>query len=144
VLSAACGRGPADYLVASKTAPDTHHVALVRLVKCETAWCESLAIGATADATEAVGTLPRKAHCSQIVWSADGKRAGFLVNGQQLRLYDSATLRPAGQFDLVPRDGDPPAREARGVTFSENGAAITYDDCPRDRSGCRPGLMALR
>ena len=130
--------------MASKSAPDTHHVALVRLVKCETAWCESLAVGVTADASQPVATLPVKERCSQIVWSADGKRAGFVVDGQQLRLYDAATLRPAGQVDLVPRDGDPPTREARGVTFSENGAALTFDDCPRDRSGCRPGILGLR
>ena len=79
-----------------------------------------------------------------IVWSTDSKRAGFVVNGQQLRLYDAASHRPAGQIDLVPRDRNPPTREARGVTFSENGAAVTFDDCPRDRSGCRPGLVALR
>ena len=52
-LSAACRGGPDDYVVKSSTAPDTHHVALVRLVRCETDWCERLAIGATADGAAA-------------------------------------------------------------------------------------------
>ena len=144
MLAVACGSGPADYLVASKTAPDTHHVALARLVRCDADWCQRLEVGATAAATRPVAVLPVKERCSEIVWTADGKRAGFVVNGQQLRLYDAETLRPAGQIDLVARDTDPPTREARGVTFSENGAAVTFDDCPRHRSGCRPGIVALR
>lgn len=143
-LAPGCGALPADYVVTSKTAPDTHHVALVRLVRCDSSWCESLAIGSTPDAAAVVATLAPKDHCTQAVWSADGKRAGFVVNGQQLRLYEADSHRPAGQFDLVPRDSDPPTREARGVTFSENGASLTYDDCPRERSGCRAAIIALR
>ena len=38
----------------------------------------------------------------------------------------------------------PSSRLARGVTFSQNGAAVTFDDCPRGRSGCKPGLAAVR
>ena len=53
-------------------------------------------------------------------------------------------MRPAGLIDLVPADANPSTRIARGVTFSDNGAAITFDDCPRDRSGCRPGLLGIR
>jgi hypothetical protein len=68
----------------------------------------------------------------------------FLVNGVQLRLYDPASHAPAGLIDLVPADATPSSRIARGITFSDNGAAITFDDCPRDRSGCRPGLVAVR
>jgi hypothetical protein len=42
---------------------------------------------------------------------------------------------------LVPRDAD---RFARGVTFSDNGFAVTFDDCPKGRSGCRSGLAGVR
>jgi len=145
-LSAACrgGGGPDQYLVKSRTAPDTHHVALVTLVRCDTDWCEQLAIGPSADKVQPIATLPAKERCSAVVWVPDGKRAGFIVNGQQLRLYEAASGRPAGQIDLVPRDSDPPTREARGITFSENGAAITFDDCPRDKSGCQPRILAVR
>ena len=143
-LAAGCRGGPDDYLVTSRTAPGTHYVALVRLVRCGTDWCERLAIGPTADGAQPLAALAPKERCSEIVWSPDGKRAGFVIDGQQLRLYDAETHRPAGQVDLVTRDSDPPTREARGITFSENGAAITFDDCPRDKSGCRPAILAVR
>ena len=144
-LSAACrSSGPDEYLVKSRTAPDTHHVALVKLVRCGTDWCEQLAIGPAADSVQQIDTLPAKERCSAIVWLPDGKRAGFVVNGQQLRLYEAGTGRPAGQIDLVPRDSDPPTREARGITVSENGAAMTFDDCPREKSGCQPRILAVR
>jgi hypothetical protein len=29
------------------------------------------------------------------------------------------------------------------VTFSENGKAVTFDDCPRNRSGCRAGVVGV-
>jgi hypothetical protein len=74
----------------------------------------------------------------------DGTRVAFLVNGTQLRIYDTESGAPAGLLDLLPADGPPSTRVARGVTFSDTGAAITFDDCPRDRSGCRPGMVAMR
>ena len=115
----------------------------MRLVRCETDWCERLAIGATADGAQPLAVLAANERCSEIVWSPDGKRVGFVINGQQLRLYEAATHKPAGQVDLVARDSDPPTRVARGITFSENGAAITFDDCPRQKSGCQPRILAL-
>jgi hypothetical protein len=114
------------------------------LARCDAGWCEKLAFGASPEAAEAVATLPSVEQCTEIVWSRDGTRVGFLIDGYQLRLYDTASKAPAGLIDLVPRDADPPSRIARGLTFSENGAALTFDDCPRDRSGCRPGIVALR
>jgi hypothetical protein len=45
---------------------------------------------------------------------------------------------------LIDPDGFPSSRVARGVTFSTNGAAVTFDDCPRDHSGCKPGLVAIK
>ena len=116
----------------------------MRLVRCETGWCERLAIGATADGAQPLAVLAANERCSEIVWSPDGKRVGFVINSQQLRLYEAETHKPAGQVDLVTRDSDPPTRVARGITFSENGAAITFDDCPRQKSGCQPRILALR
>jgi hypothetical protein len=65
------------------------------------------------------------------------------VNGYQLRLYDPASLVPAGQLSLVASEGTPSTRIARGITFSENGRAVTFDDCPRAHSGCRSALLGL-
>ena len=142
-LSAGCNRGNRDYVVRSKAAPDQHHVAVARLVSCDAGLCESLAMGATADTVQQIVILAAE-RCTEIVWSPDSKRAGFVIDGQQLRLYDAESHRPAGQLDLVPRDGNRPTRLARGITFSDNGAAITFDDCPREKSGCRPAIMGLK
>jgi hypothetical protein len=143
-LLAGCNGGPDDYLVRYSTAPDASHIAQVRLVRCANEWCERLSIGPNADAAQPIAVLAVNERCSEIVWSPDGKRAGFVINGQQLRLYEADGHKPAGQVDLVPRDADPPTREARGITFSGTGAAITFDDCPRTKSGCRPGILGIR
>ena len=65
----------------------------------------------------------------EITWMQNGTRVAFLVNGTQLRMYDAEGGAPAGLLDLLPADGPPSTRVARGVTFSETGAAITFDDC---------------
>lgn len=143
VASASCGAAPPDYVVVRSTAPDGRSAAEVRLTRCGSDWCHALWMGPEGDAA-LLATMPASSErCDEIAWSPDGIRAGFLINGYQLRLYDAATHAPAGQLDLVPADGIS-ARLARGITFSENGAAVTYDDCPRDRSGCRPGIVAIR
>ena len=145
VLLSACGGDPSPYVMATKTAPDANRVASVRLTRCGTEWCESLWLGATPADASLIATLAAGSErCSEIVWTRDGRRVGFLIDGRQLRLYDAQTRAPAGMVDLVPADSQPSTRIARGLTFSDTGAAITFDDCPRDRSGCRPGLVALR
>ena len=142
--AAACARGDGPALL-SKTAPDAAHAAVVRLVRCDAGWCQSLAIGERPDGAQPVATLTfDNERCDEIVWARDGKRVGFLINGYQLRVFDAFSHAPAGQLDLVPADSKPTTRIARGVTFSDNGAAITFDDCPRDRSGCRPGMVAMQ
>jgi hypothetical protein len=144
-LLSSCGSGPDGYLIQSRTAPTANRTAAVKLTRCESGWCESLWAGPTPDTMKLVATLPPGAErCTEITWSRDAARVGFVINGQQLRLYDPSTNAPAGLIDLVPRDADPSTRIARGLTFSDNGAAVTFDDCPRDRSGCRPGIIGLR
>ena len=141
---AACGGAP-DYTVLSRTAPDAAHVAAVRLTRCGTAWCQSLWIGPSGEDATRVATLqPDTERAGEIAWSTDSARVAFLIDGHQLRIFDARTHAPAGQLDLVPADATPTSRVARGVTFSDTGAAITFDDCPRGRSGCRPGLVAMR
>ena len=87
----------------------------MKLARCEAGWCESLWIGPAADSAAAGGDpAAGSERCTEIVWSRDGERVGFVINGQQLRLYDAGTERPAGLIDLVPRDADPSTRMRAG------------------------------
>ena len=81
---------------------------------------------------------------NEISWTPDGGRVGFLVNGYQLRVFDAHNGANLGALAIIDPDGFPTSRVARGVTFSSNGAAITFDNCPRDRSGCKPGFVAVK
>ena len=83
-------------------------------------------------------------HCDEIAWAADGFRVGFVINGYQLRIFDGVSRKPINQVNLIDPDGTPSSRIVRGVTFSQNGASVTFDDCPRGRSGCKSGLVAVR
>ena len=140
-----CASDPRPHLVMSERSQDGRHHAEVRLIRCGTEWCHSLWTGPAGDSLRLLATLPHDTErAAEVAWTPDGGRVAFLINGQQLRIYDAQTGAPAGLLDLVPGDGTPSSRIARGVTFSENGRALTFDDCPRNRSGCRPGLAALR
>lgn len=133
-----------DWEVMAVRAPGGGRVAFVRGTSCGAPPCQTLWIGTSReDATRVAALAPGTERCSEIAWTPDGARVGFVVNGYQLRMYDAATLVPAGQIRLLEPEGDPPARIARGVTFSENGRAVTFDDCPRTHSGCRAGLAAI-
>lgn len=133
-----------EWEVMSVTAPGKARVAFVRGSDCASAPCQTLWIGESRDNATRVASLePGSERCTEIAWNADGTRVGFLVNGYQLRIHNAETLSPAGQIRLLEPDGTPPARIARGVTFSENGRAVTFDDCPRTSSGCRSGLAAV-
>lgn len=77
----------------------------------------------------------------KIVWAPDASLAGVLVNGIKLVVVDAAAKRIIYELPLVENmDG---SRTARGVGFSANAIAITFDDCPRSGAGCRPRFMAL-
>jgi hypothetical protein len=120
-------------------------IAIVRKQPCATGWCETLWLGSTrADAIKVAELSPAAEHCDEIAWAADGYRMGFLINGYQLRIFDGVSHTPINQVNLIDPDGTPTSRVVRGVTFSQNGAAVTFDDCPRGRSGCRSGLKAIR
>ena len=111
--------------------------------RCWSGPCQTLWIGANRGNATKVATLEGPSHCDEIVWTRDGTRVAFLVDGAQLRFYDPSSLAPAGQITLVQPQTGPHQSIARGVTFSENGRAITFDECPRGRSGCRAGLAAV-
>lgn len=77
----------------------------------------------------------------EIVWARDGSLAGVVLGGMTLAVIDPAGARILYELPLLEqRDG---SRFARGVGFSANALAITFDDCPRRGAGCRPRFMAL-
>ena len=133
-----------EWEVLSANTQGNTRIAFVRGRNCDAGICQTLWIGPKRETATMVSALaPGTERVDEIAWTNDGQRVGFLVNGYQLRLYDGESLAPAGQFSLITPDGVPSSRIARGVTFSENGRAVTFDDCPRYRSGCRSGLVAV-
>ena len=132
--------------VLAVSSPSRAAIAFVMEARCAQWRCQSLRISANAAGTRArtVETLSGDERADEIAWTPDGGRVAFLVNGYQLRVFDAHTGTNLGAASLLDPDGSPPSRIARGVTFSSNGAAVTFDDCPREHSGCRPGLVALK
>jgi hypothetical protein len=127
--------------VAQASSPDRSRVALVEERICAGAFCQSLHVGTSAETAAAVGPIgPQTAH--EVVWTPDGKRVGFVTSESQLLLYDAASLEAVGTVRLM-TDEAARSRLARGVTFSENGRAVTFDDCPRAHAGCRAGVVGV-
>jgi hypothetical protein len=119
-------------------------VAYILEARCALGRCQSLKIG-TASNARVVETLNGESEqADEIAWTPDGGRVAFLVNGYQLRVFDAHTGANLGAVSLIAPDKSPSSRIARGVTFSSNGAAVTFDDCPRNHSGCQPGMLAIR
>ena len=131
--------------VMSLESPSRDGVAYVWEARCADGFCESLRAGPNMREARTLETLSGSAErANEIAWTPDGGRVAFLVNGYQLRVFDAHTGASLGAVSLVEPDGAPPSRIARGVTFSSNGASVTFDNCPRTHSGCLPGLVALR
>jgi hypothetical protein len=132
-------------IVRFASAPAGSGVAYVLEGRCTAGLCQSLWIGGSVKEATVVETLSGPSEqADEIAWTADGGRVAFIVNGYQLRLFDARTRANLGAMAIIAPDGFPSSRVARGVTFSTNGAAITFDDCPRDHSGCKPGMMAIK
>jgi hypothetical protein len=125
--------------------PERDAVAYVFEARCAAGLCQSLWIGRDmrhAAMAEALSGPSEQA--GEIAWTLDGSRVAFIVNGYQFRVFDGRTGANLGAMSLIDPDGFPSSRVARGVTFSANGAAVTFDDCPRDHSGCKPAMVAIR
>lgn len=132
-------------IISAARSPSGDAVAFVLEGRCAAGLCQTLRIGPTASSARVVESLTGPdEEASEIGWTADGGRVAFLVNGYQLRVFDAHTGNNLGATSLVQPDGTPPSRIARGVTFSSNGAAVTFDDCPREHSGCRAGFAAIK
>lgn len=78
---------------------------------------------------------------TELIWAADGSIAGALVNGAKLVVVDVPATRIIYELPLL--DVNDGSRAARGIGFSANAMAVTFDDCPRAGAGCRPRFIAL-
>ena len=145
VTATACTSRRIERYPALEWSENRSRVAFSRDRLCEKAPCESLYVGATVETAAALeGLADGQESCDEIAWTKDGKRVAFLINGRQLRIYDAETRKPAGKVNLFAEGDASAGRIARGVTFSDNGAAVTFDDCPRDHAGCRSGIVGIR
>ena len=125
--------------------PAQDAVAYVLEGRCALGRCQTLWIGPDTRSAKVVQTLSGTAEqAGEIAWTADGGRVAFVINGYQLRVFDAKSGANLGAVTLIEPDGYPTTRIARGVTFSSNGAAVTYDDCPRAHSGCKPAFLAIK
>jgi Tol biopolymer transport system component len=127
--------------LAHSTSPDKSRVAFVAERRCGGNVCQTLNIGTTeADAVQVRSVeslIP-----AEVIWTPDGKRVGFVTGGAELLLYDGQSRKEVGIVRLMTAEAAQ-SRLARGVTFSENGRAVTFDDCPRTQSGCRAGVVGV-
>ena len=131
--------------VLSVPSPGRDAVAYVFEARCATGLCQSLWIGKDMKHGKMAEMLAGPSEqAGEIAWTPDASRVAFIINGYQLRLFDAGTGANLGALSLIEPDGAPPSRVARGVTFSANGAAVTFDDCPRSHSGCKPGMVAVK
>ncbi|HET7221150.1 MAG TPA: hypothetical protein VFJ02_24010 [Vicinamibacterales bacterium] len=143
VMLAGDRRGNATWerIAVRAQSPDKSLVAFVRERACAEGLCRSLHLGRTAESAKELGPIATAA-AEEIAWTPDGTRVAFVLNGSGLVIYDAKTQERVGTVRLM-SDEASQSRLARGVTFSENGRAATFDDCPRTHSGCRAGVVGI-
>jgi hypothetical protein len=131
--------------VTVSVAPTRDAVAYVLEGRCAAGRCQSLWIGPDTKTAKMVQSLAGPSEeAGDIAWTPDGGKVAFLINGYQMRLFNAKSGAALGAVAIIDPDGFPSSRIARGITFSTNGASITYDDCPRDHSGCKAGILAIK
>jgi hypothetical protein len=139
------GRGRSELswrrIAARAASPNASHVAFVLEQPCSNGFCQTLHLGESDAAATRLEALEKQSS-DQVVWAPDGKRVGFVVDGRELWLYDVQARTLAGRVGLLTSEAAQ-SRMARGITFSENGRAATFDDCPRRHSGCRAGVVGI-
>jgi hypothetical protein len=121
--------------------PDRSRVAAARETRCGEGICLELTLGAT-DESAATVASPGSRSCTEITWTPDGSRVAYIIDGSEMTIYDARTGKLAGMVRLLTAEAAQ-TRLARGITFSENGRAATFDDCPRSHSGCRAGVVGV-
>ena len=131
--------------VLAVASPGRDAVAYIFEARCAKGLCQSLWIGKDMQHAAMAQMLSGPSEqAGEIAWTPDASHVAFIVNGYQLRLFDGRTGANLGAVSLIDPDGFPSSRVARGVTFSANGAAVTFDDCPRAHSGCKPAMIAIK
>ena len=128
-------------VAARALSPDRSRVAVAREVPCPEGTCQELRLGASEDASTVVTVLSNRA-CSEIAWTQDGTRVAFVIDASEMSIYDARISKLAGTVRLLTAEALE-TRLARGITFSDNGRAATFDDCPRAHSGCRAGVVGV-
>jgi Tol biopolymer transport system component len=121
--------------------PDKSRVAVAHEAACTAGLCQELKLGPTDGTSQTVASLTNRS-CAEIVWTPDGTRVAFVLDGSEMTIYDAQTAKLAGTVRLLTAEATQ-TRFARGVTFSENGRAATFDDCPRSHSGCRAVVVGV-
>ena len=81
--------------------PDGTRAAWAADRRCWSGRCESLWIAAGRGTGRKVATLEGAGRCHEIVWTKDGDRVAFLIDGAQLHFYDPSSLAPAGRITLL-------------------------------------------
>ena len=125
----------------ASSSPDKSRVAVVQEAPCSTGICAELRLGASEAASANIASLGSRT-CAEIVWTPDGRRVAFVIDGSEMSIYDAQSGKLAGTVRLLTNEAAQ-TRLARGITFSENGRAATFDDCPRGHSGCRAGVVGV-
>ena len=145
LLSLSACRPSVERYAAVEWSADRSRVAVSRDRLCEKGPCETLFVGSSLESAAALeGPADGQETADEIAWTKDARRVAFLINGRQLRIYDAESRKPAGKVNLFADDQGSSDRIARGITFSDNGAAVTFDDCPREHAGCRAGMIGIR
>ncbi len=121
--------------------PDKSRVAVAFEAPCAAGLCQELRVGGSQEAGTVVSSLTNRSS-GEIAWTPDGTRVAFLIDGSEMAIYDAQTARPAATVRLLTTEAAL-TRAARGITFSENGRAVTFDDCPRTHAGCRAGVVGV-
>lgn len=102
---------------------------------------QRVVVGSGRESTEVRRLGDDTGPAGEIAWAPDGSIAGVLLNGAKLMVIDPEAARVLYELPLLEKqDG---SRVARGIGFSANAMAITFDDCPRTGAGCRSRFMAL-
>ena len=128
-------------VAARALSPDKSRAAVAIEVRCPEGTCQELRLGASEDSSNTVTVLSNRS-CSEIVWTPDGTRVAFVIDGSEMSIYLAESAKLAGTVRLLTAEALQ-TRMARGITFSENGRAATFDDCPRTHSGCRAGFVGV-
>ncbi len=133
---------PPPFRVLRALSPDRSRIAIAASRACAAQpACVDLRLGPSEQAATPLQSLAGRS-AEEIVWTADGSRVGFVVDAKEVILFDAASGKHAGTVRLLSEDAAQ-TRLARGITFSENGRAMTFDDCPRARAGCRAAFVGV-